>query len=185
MITFISSLIVNKRTYEELQVAGLEGLIGTNLIQLGWSLPVLASGGESLIVWDKILAARVGNSGGYGICRVFSENLNDLLARLLPNGEQIRELLVNINLREWFPSTIIQIRYSEAGSLEQEDFSTLLQRLHSRNWRYWVYVSPVIALPRLGARAWWAGTQLLNRGGRLLRLIFSYPVWRRCLIRPD
>ena len=151
-ITFISALIVNKARYMELRADSLESFIGTNLMQLGWCLPLLASDGESLIVWDKILQARVGNSGGYGICRVFSENLNNVMAKALPDSEEIRKSLVNFNLREWFPTTIIQIRYSTAGSLENEDFTTLLKGLHGRNWRYWVYVLPVVTLPRLAAR---------------------------------
>jgi abequosyltransferase len=182
MITFISALIVNKSKYEELQVSCLDSFLGTNLIQLGWCLPVLGSGGESLIVWDRVLEARVGNSGGYGICRVFSENLNDLLTKTLPDSEEIRRILVNFNLREWFPATIIQIRYSTAGGLEDEDFTTLLKGLHGRNWRYWVYVLPVVTLPRFAARTWWTASQLINRVGGLLRLIFSYPLWRRRMI---
>lgn len=182
MITFISALIVNKTKYAELQMNCLESLIGTNLIQLGWCFPVLASGGESLIVWDKMLETRVGNSGGYGICRVFSDNLNDVMTKALPESEEIRRILVNLTLREWFPTTIIQIRYSIAGGLEEEDFMTLLRGLHGRNWRYWVYVLPVVKLPRFAANAWWAVSQFLNRTGRLLRLVFSYPLWRRHMI---
>ena len=111
----------------ELRADSLESFIGTNLMQLGWCLPLLASDGESLIVWDKTLETRVGNSGGYGLCRVFSQNLNDVMAKALPESEEIRKILVNLTLREWFPVTIIQIRYSIAGGLEEEDFMTLLE----------------------------------------------------------
>ncbi len=184
MITFISSLIVNKARYEQSQWwSKLESLIGTNLIQLGWSLPILASGGESLIIWDKILAARVGNSGGYGICRVFGKNLNELLATTVSHDDKIRRILINSTLRDWFPTTIIQIRYSIAGFHEEEDFHTLLEGLYRSNWRYWVYVSPVIGLPRLAARAWWAGMDAINRGVRLLELILNLLRWRGCFIR--
>jgi abequosyltransferase len=185
MITFISSVIVNKERYASLHSADPKELVGTNLIQLAWCLPVLASGGQSLIVWDKILEARVGNSGGYGVCRVFSENLNELLIRTVPDRKDIRNSLVNSNLRGWFPTIIMQIRNSELRDMEQEDFNKLLRSLHGQNWRYWVYVFPVVVLPRLAARGWWIGTQSMNRAGRALRLILSYPQWKRCMIRPQ
>jgi abequosyltransferase len=183
MFTFISAIIINKATFMGLQGSDLESFIGTNLVQLGWCLPVLASGGESLIVWDKVLQARVGNSGGYGICRVFSDNLDRVMTKAIPESEEIKRILVNISLRDWFPTTIIQIRYSQAGTLEDEDFTRLLKGLHSRNWRYWVYVLPVVAMPRIAARTWWAASQLQLRTGRLLRLILSYPLWRIQMIR--
>jgi glycosyltransferase involved in cell wall biosynthesis len=184
MFTFISAIIINKATFMGLQGSDLESFIGTNLVQLGWCLPVLASGGESLIVWDKVLQARVGNSGGYGICRVFSDNLDRVMTKAIPESEEIKRILVNISLRDWFPTTIIQIRYSKAGTLEDEDFTRLLKGLHSRNWRYWVYVLPVVAMPRIAARTWWAASQLQLRTGRLIRLILSYPLWRIQMIRP-
>jgi abequosyltransferase len=184
MFTFISALIINKAQFMKLQTSNLESFVGTNLIQLGWCLPVLASGGESLIVWDKVLQARVGNSGGYGICRVFSENFDQVMTKAIPESEEIKRILVNISLREWFPTTIIQIRYSTAGKLEDEDFLRMLKGLHSRNWRYWVYVLPVVAMPRTAARIWWVASQLQIRTGRLLRLILSYPLSRRQMIRP-
>jgi glycosyltransferase involved in cell wall biosynthesis len=182
MLTFISAIIVNKERYERLQAPNLSTFVGTNLIQLGWCLPLLASGGESLIFWDRILAARVGNSGGYGIGRVFAENLNALMATILQDREDLKEIVTNCNLRDWFPTTIIQNRYSRAGDLEEEDLHVLMKGLYRLNWRYWVYVFPVIGLPRSFARGWWTATQLLNRGERVLRLMFSYPHQRRSLI---
>jgi abequosyltransferase len=184
MITFISSQIVNKKRFDRLDAPKLANLIDTCLIQLGWSLPLLASGGESLIVWDKVLAARVGDFGGYGICRVFSRNMHQVLMTTIPNERELHRILKNIFLREWFPSTITQIRHSLVGRPESEDFSASLQELHSRNWRFWVYVSPVIAFPKSAARIWCRGVELSNRARRLLKLLVTYPIWRRCLIRP-
>lgn len=184
MITFISSMIVNKQQFRTLRTPELASLVGTNLIQLGWTLPLLASVGESLIVWDKILAARVGNSGGYGICRVFSKNLSEVILKTIPTRLDIGRILVNISLRDWFPTTIIQIRSSLLGNMHDEDFSTLLEELHRRNWRYWVFTYPIVALPRWAARVWWHGTNIANRGARLLRFLLGYPLQRRRMIQP-
>jgi abequosyltransferase len=184
MIAFISAVIVNKDRYAGLHTASPKDFVDTNLMHLAWCLPLLASGGESLIIWDKILAARVANSSGWGICRVFNENLNQLLMKTIPERRDLRSILVNFNLREWFPTIVIQIRYSELQGMIQEDFGASLHGLHGQNWRYWVYVSPVVSLPLLAARAWWAATQQVNRAERLFRILLSYPQWRRCMIRP-
>lgn len=182
MISFISSIIVNKQKYRGLQSVDLGSLVGTNLIQLGWSLPLLASGGESLVVWDRIVAARVGNSGGYGICSVFSKNLNEIMLKTIPGRPDLGRILVNISLRDWFPTTIIQIRTSLLRNMEKEDFTALLEELHRRNWRYWVFVYPVIVLPQAAARVWWYGTHVLSRSVRLLRFLFGYPRRHRWMI---
>lgn len=182
-IAFISAMIVNKNAWQSLEHPELSQLIGSNLMHLGWLLPTLGGGGTDLIVWEKMIAARDGNTGAWGICQVFGYSLQKLMNLTLHQRQSIATELSNNTLRVWFPHMISQIRKATAGSLIQEDFRELLEPLHHRNWRYWFYVFPVATLPDLPARAWYFITQTANRAGRFLELTLTYPSWRRNLIR--
>jgi len=181
-IAFMSSMIANKDAYGNLDCPELSGFVGSNLMHLGWLLPLLGSGGVSLIVWDKVLAARDGNTGGWSICSVFAYNLRNVLAETLRGKDDIASQLLNNTLRIWFPLMIMQIRNSTAGSLQTENFHELLAPLFGSNWRYWFYVFPVARSPRLMASLWFRITQGMNRIARVARLLLSYPQWRADLI---
>jgi abequosyltransferase len=181
MITFMSSMIVNRDRYRSEERPCLESFVGSGLLHVGWLLPVLGSGGSSLIVWEKLLAVRKSYAGGYGLGRVFSDNLSELLRVTLPGRNDIADAIINPTLRNWFPSMIMQTRWST--NVDREDFRKSLEPLHKGNWRYWVYVFPVAAFPHVAARGWYVVTQLLNRAGRLLVSVLSYPSWRKELIR--
>jgi abequosyltransferase len=181
-ITFMSSMIVNRDTYNSVPRPPLQNLIGSNLMHLGWLLPVLGCGGTSLIVWDKLLAGRHSYAGGWGICRTFGDNLTDLLRTSLPGREDIAAAVINPTLRNWFPTMIMQTRWSPPGPLGRENFRKSLEPLFKTNWRYWVFVFPVAVLPYWLARIWFLVTQQMNRAGRVLMTALIYPHSRRHFI---
>lgn len=181
-IAFISAMIANKDDYRNLAGPNLSDFVGSNLMHLGWLLPLLGSGGISLIVWDKLLAARDGNTGGWSICSVFAYSLRNVLGKTLQGKDEIAAQLLNNTLQVWFPLMIMQIRRSTAGSLNTEDFHEKLVPLFRGNWRYWFYVFPVARWPKLVAAMWFRITQGLNRAARLVSLLLNYPQWRGDLI---
>jgi glycosyltransferase involved in cell wall biosynthesis len=168
MITFMSSIIVNKDRYSAAKRPPLHSFVGSNLIHLGWILPVLGSGGTSLLVWEKLLAGRDSYTGSWRVCETFGDNLNDLLRAMLPGEEDIAAAIVNPTLRCWFPSMIMKIRQPTAVFLNNENFRKLLEPLYKCNWRYWVYTFPVAVFPYWAARGWYVGTQQLNRAAHFL-----------------
>lgn len=181
-IAFISAMIINKDRYASAKRPDLKSLLGTNLMHLGWLLPALGTGGTSLVVWERLVAARAGNSGGWGICRVFGDSLTEVLKVTLVDKEDIAAELVNRTLRNWFPLMIMEIRRATAGGMNDENFRRSLEPLFRRNWRYWIYVFPVAVFPYWAARVWYMATQLQTRAGRLLALALTYPRWHRDLI---
>lgn len=182
MIGFISAMIANKDKYNLVGRRPLDSLIGSNLMHLGWLLPLLEVQGYSLIVWEKLLAARAGNSEGWSICRVFGNNLDDLVRSQLKIRPAISAALMNSTLRHWFPFMIMQMRRGLAGPLVAEDVNEMLQPRFKGNWCYWVYVFPVAALPYRYARAWYLATQMFNRITRFFRSALEYPKWRRNMV---
>jgi abequosyltransferase len=184
MITFTSGIIVNKDRYSSEEQPRLDSLVGSNLLPLGWTLPVLRSGGTSLIVWERLLAGRHSYSGGWSISQVFGDNLNELLRSTLAGREDIAAAIVNSSLRDFFPFMLTQVRQSTTTPFNQGDFRRSIEPFYKRNWRYWVYVFPIAISPYWAARLWYFGTQLLYRAARRLSstLAFTYPNRRKDLI---
>ncbi|HVC90960.1 MAG TPA: glycosyltransferase family 2 protein [Acidobacteriaceae bacterium] len=184
MITFTSAIIVNKDRYRSAERPCLENFIGTNLMQLGWMLPVLGSGGTSLIIWEKLLAGRHSYAGAWSISKVFGENLNELLRTTLSANEDIAAVIVNSSLRDFFPNMLTVVRQSVMPPFNRAHFRESIEPLHKGNWRYWFYVFPVAFLPYWAARIWYVGTQLPNRAARLISsaLALGYSHLRKELI---
>jgi abequosyltransferase len=181
-MAFISAMIVNKDSYRSTEHVNLADFVGSNLVHLGWVLPVLRSGGTNLLVWEKLVAARGGNSGGWGICRVFGDSLKRVIDLTLPDRKDIGTEIVNSTLKNWFPLMVMEVRRGTAGPLEAENMRDGLESIHRKNWRYWVYVFPVITFPYTLARLWYSLTKYVSRSERLLSMVLSYPVWRKNLI---
>jgi hypothetical protein len=79
--------------------------------------------------------------------------------------------LCNRTLQGWFPGTIMEIRQGITTELLQEDMRATLEPVYKANWRYWMYVYPLIAAPLPIARAWYAVIRISNRFERILSTI--------------
>ncbi len=183
MIAFISSVIVNKDRYRAERGFNLDDLLGSNLIHLGWLLPLLCSDGTNLVIWARLVAARKDNTEGWGICKVFGESLMNISDTALKGRRDIARELANYTLRNWFPANIVGVRRSRDGRLLHEDMRKLLEPWYRYNWRYWFFVFPVISLPLALASKWYSAINFSNRLGRLLGLAVHYPQWRRSRVR--
>ncbi len=179
MITFISALIVNKDQFPATAHKALPGLIGTNLIQLGWVCPMLTSNLKSLFVWERLVAGRGGNCAGWGPCQVFGVNLKQVAEATLGNRADIAETICNRTLQNWFPGTILDIRRGSATELKQENMRELLERIYRRNWRYWLYVFPVIGLPLIPAQMWRSCLLLATRPMRIFSTVLRSFILRK------
>jgi glycosyltransferase involved in cell wall biosynthesis len=177
MITFISAIIVNKDFYSTTAHQELSELIGTNLLQLGWVCPVLASSSKMLIIWEKLVAGKSGNAGDFGICQTFGVNLERVLEMTLADRRDIAAELRNRTMRDWFPRNILAVRKGTAGLLKLENCCQLLEPIYKWNWRYWIYIYPIIILPLAMAEVWCSIIVFVSRVRRavpmLSDLVFS------------
>lgn len=188
MLGFISAVIVNKTSFDLFVRYPLPKLIGTNLMQMGWVCPLLASGLPVLVVLETILAGRGGNSVGWGACQVFGVNLKQVAEATTENRNNIATELCNCTLQKWFPGTIMEIRRGMAGELLQEDMHATLAPVYKTNWRYWVYVYPLIAAPIPVARGWHFLIRIANRIERMVSTAVGCVLNRRKLLdnpRPE
>jgi len=162
MIGFLSAIIANKQMYSSVQHESLAKYADTNLMQIGWVCPLLAADAKTLFVWERLVAARGGNTGGWGICQVFGVNFKEIVDEALSGQPAVARALQVATLRKWFPDMIMQIRRGDAKKMKDERTRAILEPIYGKQWRYWTYVYPLIVLP-LSAAGVWFDLILLSR----------------------
>jgi abequosyltransferase len=174
MLTFISGIVVNRDHFMELDHEPISCFTDTNLVQLGWTLPLLKGRRKRICVWERLIAGRANNSGGYNIARIFGVNLKHLAERLLPAEPRIVQALSNAALRRWFPGSIVDLRCKGAPMSEIDEVTSLLCGEHSNNPRLYIFVYPVLRTPLWFARLWVGLTRMVNK---LIYVIYLPNFW--------
>jgi glycosyltransferase involved in cell wall biosynthesis len=176
MFTFISGIIVNKARLEALPHEEPEAFLGTNLVQLSWSLPLLLHHRKSIVLWERPIAARVGNAHGYELGKVFGEQLAANVRRLLPNRPDLSDAILNFALRRWLPSVVIDARSAGNEDLGLQDADTALRRAYGGNPRYWIFTWPALTLPLSLAKLYTRATAALSK---LIYIAHLPGFWRK------
>lgn len=136
--TFISGVIVNKRLYEEKCEKDRSGLLGTNLIQLGWVLPVLVAGKKHIYIATPIVAAEQNNTGGYKLFTVFGENFVRLVKQYLAEHPSIQKTLFNAAML-----FLIDWRFKSLGKFSTENITLSMDRAFGSLLPYRTVVRPL------------------------------------------
>jgi glycosyltransferase involved in cell wall biosynthesis len=143
-LTFISSLIV-KTGYcnsESLMITR-----GTYLSQMSWVASLLCNGSLFGIIDVTIVAAKMNNSGGYSLVQVFGRNLNRITDILFKDKPHLAKIIQNGAIVNFFPSFIIVIRKVGNSYTEEKNLKSDLNILYNKNWRYYIFVAPLILMP--------------------------------------
>jgi abequosyltransferase len=176
MFTFISGIIVNRERLLSLPHEDPEAFIGTNLVQLSWALPLLPGMRRGIVLWERPVAARLGNAHGYSVGKVFGERLAANVQRLLPGRRDLQALILNFALRRWFPSIFVEVRSAGNEHLQLDRAHGELKRVFGRNPWYWLFTWPAIALPLSLAKLYTRGSALM---GKLMYLAQVPGFWRK------
>jgi glycosyltransferase involved in cell wall biosynthesis len=176
MLTFISGIVVNRDHFMELDHEPIACFADTNLVQLGWTLPLLKGPRTLICVWERLIAGRINNSGGYNIAEIFGVKLKNVAERLLPSEPRIVKALSNAGLRRWFPGAVVDLRFKGAPVNEIYEIKSLLRGQHGNNPRLYVFVYPVLRTPLKFAN-WWVGlTRAVNK---LIYVMYLPDFWRK------
>ncbi len=170
MFTFISGIIINRQRLLTLPHEPPRAFLGTNLVQLSWSLPLLLHHRRSLVLWDRPVAGRQGNSGGYSLGHVFGQNLSQNTRRCLPGRPDLARIILNVTLRRWFPSTVYEHRSATTETYALSTAEPILRHTYGRNWRFWIFTWPVLRLPLPLARLWF------RAGAGISKVIYALSV---------
>jgi abequosyltransferase len=176
MFTFISGIIVNKSRLDSVPHEDPEAFLNTNLVQLSWSLPLLLHHRKSVVLWERPIAARVGNAHGYAIGKVFGVQLADTVRRLLPNRPDLSSPILNFALRRWLPSVLIEARALNNQDLGLADAEAALRRAYGSNPRYWLFTRPALTLPLPLAKLYTKATAALSK---LIYIAHLPGFWRK------
>jgi abequosyltransferase len=159
MLTFITALIVRSGVKTE-SVSQL--VDGSNLPQLGWILPLVRDGKKFAILEDRVYAAKIGNSGGYGAINVFGNNLINITNSIFKLQPELAQAIQNGVIVTWFPTYIMNLRKGESGYLK-EDVAIDMGRVFNGNWRYRLFLEPLISLPIALARIYFVFVRLTRK----------------------
>ncbi len=182
MFTFISGIIVNRDRLRHLTreapgtIESPDSFIGTNLVQLSWSLPLLLDHRRSAVLWTRPVAARIGNAHGYSLGRVFGRQLAAVVDRLLPGRPDLAAPILNVTLRRWLPSVAVEFRSNATDRLNLEQAHHELRAAFGRNPRYWLFTYPALKLPLPAARLY---TKATAAASKLMYMAQVPGFWRK------
>jgi glycosyltransferase involved in cell wall biosynthesis len=166
-LTFISGNIVNKDRVMASKPGRLSSLLGTNLVQLGWIYTALNGYARGLYVHEKLVGMRINNTGGYRLLQVFGPNLKDITERWLQN-QAMKRLIINGALQTFWPNILLEFKSLSSGFERESAPEEVLTTVFKDNFRYWIFVYPILIAPPPIAMCWFFVLRILNRADRLL-----------------
>jgi glycosyltransferase involved in cell wall biosynthesis len=164
--TFISSVIVNKQRNSVKPHRSFESLVGTNLVQLGPFYTALNQHRRSLLIRDRLIAARGNSSVGYPLYRVFGPTFAGITREWIEQKRTQRAILRG-TIRKFFPFWLFMSRKSLASRIK-EDPHAVLRECFGSDLRYWLFNYPIYALPFPLARGWMFGVRAFNKIDNIL-----------------
>lgn len=143
MLTFITALVVRC----DIDLSNVKQItLGSNLPQLGWVFQLIRDGRRFAIVKNRIYAAKIGNAASYGAVEIFGRNLLDIASKIMGEVKGAVSSLENGTIVNWFPVYLMDLR-DGAKTYQKEDVFDGMNEIFGRNWRYYLFLVPLIHLP--------------------------------------
>lgn len=146
--TFISSNIINKSLLPD--NIDISAYSGTNLVQLGWTLPAYLYNQKHAYVEKPTIAVKTFNSGGFRFFDVFVTNFIQILSVYKNNGLTIKlyNRIIDKLLAQFYPGRIMNVRLNKENYDDNNDhiFNVFYNQFKS-NILFWLYILPAIFLP--------------------------------------
>jgi hypothetical protein len=160
--TFISGNIINKDTVLSAGQRSFSELIGTCLIQLGWTYTALNRFSRGLYIREKLIGVRLNNTGGYQLFQVFGSTLTALTKTWL-QSESLRQIVINGTVQRFWPSMLFEYKKCASSFKDQTKPQYALTPLYRDNLRYWLFAYPIALLPQYLSAGWLFVTRVINR----------------------
>ncbi len=160
--TFITGNIINKNTVLQAGPKAFSSLVGTGLMQLGWTYTALNRFARGLYIREKLIAMRVNNTGGYRLFQVFGSTLATITRDWL-SSENLGRIVMNGTVQRFWPPILLQYKKNARAFADEAKPQAVLTPLFKGNVRYWAFAYPVIVLPSLPAALWVFAVRILNR----------------------
>jgi len=160
--TFISGNIINKDRVLAAKPPAFSSLIGTSLIQLGWTYTALNGFVRGLYIREKLIVVRENNTGGYKLFQVFGPTLATITKNWLRSAS-LRGIVMNGTAQRFWPLMLLRYKKCAKDFAQEASPQTVLTPVFGDNVRYWAFAFPVIVLPSTLAAAWVFAGRVLNR----------------------
>lgn len=160
--TFITGNIINKDTVLAADPKTFSTLIGTGLVQLGWTYTALNHFVRGLYVREKLIGMRENNTGGYKLFDVFGHTLAATTKTWL-KSKNLNRIVMNGTVQRFWPLMLFEYKKNASAFADKAKPQTILTPLFRDNIRYWIFAYPVIVLPSFLATIWVFAVRVLNR----------------------
>jgi abequosyltransferase len=160
--TFITGNIVNKDRVLGAGPSPFSSLIGTGLVQLGWTYTALNGFARGLYIREKLIGMRENNTGGYKLFQVFGPTLAMITKNWL-RSPNLSRIVMNGTVQRFWPLMLLEYKKNASAFADETEPQAVLTPLFKDNVRYWVFAYPVMVLPALLAAVWVFLVRILNR----------------------
>jgi glycosyltransferase involved in cell wall biosynthesis len=160
--TFITGNIINKDTVLGAGPKRFSSLVGTSLVQLGWTYTALNRFARGLYIREKLIGMRENNTGGYELFQVFGSTLATITKNWM-RSPNLGRIVMNGTVQRFWPLMLLEYRKNTSAFADDTEPQVVLTPLFKDNIRYWVFAYPVIVLPSLLAAAWVFIVRIVNR----------------------
>ena len=139
MFALISGNIINKDTVLAAGPKPFSELIGTGLVHLGWTYIALSRFSRGLYIYDKLIAVRLNNTGGYNLSQVFGSNLAAITKTWL-QPETLGQIVINGTIQRYWPGMLFEYKNQPSGYFtDQAKPEAILTPLFGDRFRYWMF----------------------------------------------
>ncbi len=159
-LTFISSLIVRSGCCNP---DICEVVRGSNLPQMCWVSSLLRNGKLFATLDNLVIAAKANNSGGFSLVQVFGTNLQEITTLLFADRPLLAKIIQNGTIVNCFTGAILSLRNNQGNYTLENDLAVSLKNLYGANWRYYIFLSPLIFLPLFAAKIYNIFLKVLRR----------------------
>ncbi len=131
-------------------------------MQLGWIYSALNHFRRGVLIEDKLVGARVDNTGGYKLTDVFGAKLRRVTEARL-HSRELQGLLLGGTIQRFWPGMLLSYRRSKASFDADAAPGQTLTAAFRDNPRYWFFVYPILILPSPLGSAWFFLVRVINR----------------------
>ena len=165
--SFISGNIINKETVIAAGPQPFRDLVGTGLIQLGWTYTALNRFSRGLYIREKLIAVRLNNTGGYKLFQVFGSGLETITKKWL-HSSALSQIVINGTVQRFWPPMLFEYKKKASSFTDKTKPQKVLTPLFRDNLRYWLFAYPIAILPYHLSAAWLFVTRVVNRVDKAL-----------------
>jgi abequosyltransferase len=178
LCTFISANVINKSIVRHVNT---DDYLWCKLVQTYLILEALIASKKNLYIREYMVACKRNNSGGFNFLEVFAGQLNKIFDSFVARGFN-RSTIRAVNnrmLMEYYPFHLMKLRSAGIGSLQ---LCTEMQGYFASYPRFWLFIYPMLWLPRAMASVWASALIVVSRmvHGETLRVLsFAWNLRRR------